>query len=97
MCLAIPGRVVAIDGSDPMARVAVVEYSGVRRRAQLLYLPDATVGEFVIVQAGFAIRRMSEAEAREALEIAGASPAPPAKSSDLGPPGNVGTAPTVTS
>lgn len=69
MCLAIPGRIVAIT-PEPAAPVAEVDYEGVRRRAQLIYLPEARVGDYVLVQAGFAIRRLSEAEAREALEIA---------------------------
>lgn len=77
MCLAIPGRVVAIS-ADPVAPVAEVDYSGVRKRAQLLYLPDARVGDYVLVQAGFAIRRLTDDEAREALEILreGIPPAP---------------------
>jgi hydrogenase expression/formation protein HypC len=68
MCLAVPGLVVAIE-DDPTAPVAVVDYDGLRRRAQLLYLPDVRVGDYVLVQAGFAIRRLGEAEARESLEL----------------------------
>ena len=68
MCLAIPGRIVAIS-ADPVAPIAEVDYDGVRRRAQLLYLPDARVGDYILVQAGFAIRRLTEEEAREALEL----------------------------
>jgi hydrogenase expression/formation protein HypC len=70
MCLAIPGRIVAIQ-PDPVSPVAEVDYDGLRRRAQLLYLPDARVGDYVLVQAGFAIRRLSDAEAHEALELVG--------------------------
>jgi len=69
MCLAIPGRIVAIT-ADPVAPVAEVDYDGLRRHAQLLYLPDARVGEYVLVQAGFAVRRLSDDEAREALSLA---------------------------
>ena len=68
MCLAIPGRIVAIT-PDPASPVAEVDYDGVRRRAQLIYLPEARVGDYILVQAGFAVRRLSEAEAREALEL----------------------------
>ena len=67
MCLTIPGRIDRIDGDDPLTRTAVVEYDGaVRRTVQLLYLPEARVGDFVVVHAGFATGRVSEAEAREA-------------------------------
>jgi hydrogenase expression/formation protein HypC len=69
MCLAIPGRIVAIEG-DPASPVAEVDYEGLRRKAQLVYLPDARVGDYILVQAGFAIRRLPEAEALEALELA---------------------------
>jgi hydrogenase expression/formation protein HypC len=68
MCLTVPGRIVAIT-ADPVAPVAEVDYDGVRRQAQLLYLPDARVGEYVLVQAGFAIRRLSDDEAHEALAL----------------------------
>jgi len=77
MCLAIPGRIVAI-APDPVAPVAEVDYDGLRRRAVLLYLPDARVGDYVLVQAGFAIRRLSDDEAREALALLEA--VPPAES-----------------
>lgn len=68
MCLAIPGRLVAIhdEGGVP---VAEIEYGASRRRAQLVYLPEAQVGDWVLVQAGFVYRRLSEAEAREALGL----------------------------
>jgi len=69
MCLAIPGRIVAIS-PDPASPVAEIDYDGIRRRAQLIYLPEARVGDYVLVQAGFALRRLGEEEAREALELA---------------------------
>lgn len=70
MCLAIPGRIVAISATDPSFPVATVEYEGLTKQAQLLYVPDARVGDYVIVQAGFAIRTIAEGEAREALRSA---------------------------
>ncbi|HTT16195.1 MAG TPA: HypC/HybG/HupF family hydrogenase formation chaperone [Thermoplasmata archaeon] len=69
MCLAIPGRVIAVREEDGAA-VADVEYGGVRRRALLLYLPETRVGDWVVVQAGFAIRRLTAEEAHAALEVA---------------------------
>lgn len=76
MCLAVPGRIVAVE-ADPVAPVAEVDYDGQRRRAQLLYLPEARVGDWVLVQAGFVIRRLSDAEAREALGLLAGLPAVP--------------------
>ncbi len=69
MCLAIPGRIRAIDRSVPDAPVAEVDYGFVVRRANLAYLPDARLGEFVLVHAGFVTDRIAEAEAREAIEM----------------------------
>jgi hydrogenase expression/formation protein HypC len=67
MCLAVPGRVVAIDGEDelPMARI---DFGGVIREACLAYVPEARVGDYVLVHVGFAIAIVDEAEAREALD-----------------------------
>lgn len=68
MCLTIPGRIVSVAGETPEGRTARVDFGGTVRTANLMYAPEADVGDFVIVQAGFATRRLSEAEAREALE-----------------------------
>ena len=68
MCLTVPGRVVSISDETPEARTARVDFGGTVRTANLAFTPEAEVGDFVIVQAGFATRRLGEAEAREALE-----------------------------
>lgn len=70
MCLATPGRILEISGLDPEFRVARVEFVSGTRPAQLVYLPDARVGDYVIVQAGFAIRKLSAREAEESLRTA---------------------------
>ena len=67
MCLTIPGRIASIRDEGPGARIAVIDYGSQQRSANLLYLPEVAVGDFVVVQAGFAIARLSEAEAQEAL------------------------------
>ncbi len=67
MCLAIPGRIARIAVSRSGERSAEVEYPGETRTASLLYLPDANVGDFVLVQAGFGIRRLTAAQAEESL------------------------------
>lgn len=70
MCLAIPGRIVAIEESEADGRVARVDYGIAVKSAKLLFLPEARVGDYVIVQAGFASTLLEEAEALEALEYA---------------------------
>lgn len=64
MCLAFPAKVVSVEGN-----LATVEHSGVRRRASLMLLPEAKVGDFVLVHAGFAMQVVDarEVELREAL------------------------------
>jgi hydrogenase expression/formation protein HypC len=70
MCLAIPGRILSVEASDPDQSVARVDFEGQVKTVSLLYVPDAGVGDYVIVQSGFAIRRMDKAEALEALALA---------------------------
>jgi len=65
MCLAVPGQVVAVEGSQ-----ANVDFGGVLRKVNVS-LVDAQVGEWVVVHAGFAIEKMDEEEARETLKIWG--------------------------
>jgi hydrogenase expression/formation protein HypC len=67
MCLAVPGKVVEIVG-DGELRMARVDFAGVVRQACLAYLPEATVGDYVLVHVGFAISRIDEQAARETLE-----------------------------
>ncbi|MFA5909202.1 MAG: HypC/HybG/HupF family hydrogenase formation chaperone [Vicinamibacterales bacterium] len=65
MCLAIPGRILTIDGADPVLRSGRVDFAGVVKRVNLSYVPDAAVGDFVLVHVGFAISTVDEAEARQ--------------------------------
>ena len=64
MCLAIPMRIVEIDGAS-----ARVEVEGVRRSARLDLLPDAAVGDYVLIHAGLAITKVDEEEAAETLSL----------------------------
>lgn len=64
MCLAIPGRVVSIEG-----RTARVEFGGVARDLATDLLPDLAAGEWVLAHAGFAIQRMDAEEASETLRL----------------------------
>ncbi len=66
MCLAIPGKILEIrtENDQPMA---VVDYAGARNQACLAYTPEAEVGNFVLVHAGFALQILNEDEARASL------------------------------
>lgn len=59
MCLAFPAKVIEINES-----LATVEKSGVRRSASLMLLPDAKVGDYVLIHAGFAMQIIDEEEVR---------------------------------
>ena len=67
MCLTIPGKLAEVDASDPAIPVGIIDYGGLRRRVNLLYLPEARAGDYVIVHAGFAVSRLDAREAEEAL------------------------------
>ncbi|MFG3125676.1 HypC/HybG/HupF family hydrogenase formation chaperone [Streptomyces sp. NPDC048201] len=68
MCLAVPGKVVAIDdGADPLT--GLIDFGGVQKQACLEYLPDVKVGEYVIVHVGFALQKLDEESARASLEL----------------------------
>jgi len=68
MCLALPGKIENIEGEDPLERTAKVCFGGVKKEVYLAYVPEAQVGDYVIVHAGFAISRLDEEEARQTLE-----------------------------
>lgn len=70
MCLTIPGEVRRIDGSNPALRTAEVDFDGVQRTVRLVYLPEAQVGDFVMVHAGFATRSVRAEDAKEAWRVA---------------------------
>lgn len=62
MCLGIPGRVLSVVEGD--LRSGRVAFGGIVKEVCLAYVPEAGVGDYVIVHAGFAISRVDEAEAR---------------------------------
>jgi hydrogenase expression/formation protein HypC len=67
MCLAVPGRVLSVEGYDPLARSARVDFSGVVRAVNLAFVPEARAGDYVLVHVGVAIARIDEAEAQRLL------------------------------
>lgn len=63
MCLAVPGRILNVDGEDPAFRSGNVDFCGVRKTVNLTFTPEARPGDFVLVHVGFAISRIDEEEA----------------------------------
>lgn len=66
MCLAVPGRIVSVAERDDTL-MAQVAFGAVVKDVCLAYIPDAAVGEYVIVHVGFAIQRLDESSAQETL------------------------------
>ena len=64
MCLAIPSKITHIENE-----MATIDVDGVRRSASLMLLEDSAVGDYVIVHAGFAIRKLDEASAMETIRL----------------------------
>jgi hydrogenase expression/formation protein HypC len=90
MCLAIPGRIASLTGEDPLTRTAKIDFGGVLKEASLAYVPEAHVGDYVIVHAGFALSLVDEAEAQKVFEylkeIQRLNEAEPAALSGASPP-----------
>jgi hydrogenase expression/formation protein HypC len=68
MCLAVPGRILEIEGDDPVLRTGKVDFAGIVKQVSLAFVPEARVGEFVLVHVGFAIEVLDEAEANQVFE-----------------------------
>src|SRR6185436_8421406 len=66
MCLAVPGRILRIEDRDgtPMS---IVDFGGIQKDVCLQYIPDAEVGQYVVVHVGFAIQRLDEESAIRTL------------------------------
>jgi hydrogenase expression/formation protein HypC len=67
MCLAVPGKLLSIEGDDPLMRQGRVAFAGIVKPANLAYVPEAKPGDYVLVHAGFAITVLDEAEAIKTL------------------------------
>jgi hydrogenase expression/formation protein HypC len=69
MCLAVPGQIDSISGEDPLMRMGKVNFGGVLKEVSLAYVPEAEIGDFVIVHVGFAISRVDREEAEKVFEL----------------------------
>ena len=68
MCLAVPGKVAEILGEAEL-RMARVDFGGVVRQVALVYTPEVSLGDYVLVHAGFALHKVDEESARETLAL----------------------------
>lgn len=69
MCLAIPGKVTSIESKyDGLARVAKVSFGGIMKEASLEMVPQAKVGDYILVHVGVAISIVDEKEANQTFK-----------------------------
>jgi hydrogenase expression/formation protein HypC len=68
MCLAVPGKIVSIEGEDSILRSGRVDFSGIVKQVNLAYVPEAKIGDYVLVHVGFAINIIDEEEAQKVFE-----------------------------
>jgi hydrogenase expression/formation protein HypC len=69
MCLAMPGKIVEIEGKDSLGPRAKVDFGGVLKEVSLACLTDVKVGDYVIVHVGIALSKLDEEEAARTLEL----------------------------
>ncbi len=68
MCLAIPGQIVSIDEANGL-RSGRIQFGGIVRQASLDFVPEAQVGDYVMVHVGYAISRVDAAEAERTYQL----------------------------
>ena len=69
MCLAIPGKVISIDNSNPELRMARVNFSGVIKEVCVQWVPEVKIGDYVLAHVGMALNIIDEEEAMETLRL----------------------------
>lgn len=67
MCLAVPGKLISVEGED-LNRTGRVSFGGVVKEVSLAYVPEAQVGDYVIVHVGFALSTVDETEAQRVFD-----------------------------
>ena len=68
MCLAVPGKILEIMDEEPLTRRGRVDFGGILKEVNLALVPEANVGDYVMVHVGIAISVVDEAEAQQVFE-----------------------------
>ena len=69
MCLGVPGKILSLEPNAIGMMMGKVSFGGVAKEVCLAYVPEAQMGDYVIVHAGFALNTMNEEEANEVFEL----------------------------
>lgn len=86
MCLGIPGRLVSWLDRDPLLARGLIEFDGIRRECHLACVPEAEIGDYVVVHAGIGISLVNVAEAEKLLrelQSSGEGTSPPTAGGEL--------------
>jgi hydrogenase expression/formation protein HypC len=67
MCLAVPGKILSMSGDDPLNIIGKVSFGGVVKEVNLAYVPEAKIGDYVVVHVGFALNIVDEEAALQTL------------------------------
>ena len=68
MCLAVPGKILSLAGEDELTRTGRVSFEGLVKEVSLACVPEAQVGDYVLVHVGLALSVLDETEARRVFE-----------------------------
>jgi hydrogenase expression/formation protein HypC len=68
MCLAVPAKILSASGDDPIMRLGRVDFGGIVKEINLAYVPEARIGDYVLVHVGFAITVIDAGEAARVFE-----------------------------
>lgn len=68
MCLAVPGKILDIEGEDPLTRTGRVSFGGVVKEINFAFTPEAKTGDYVMVHVGFALSTVDEEEAMQVFD-----------------------------
>lgn len=67
MCLAVPGKIISINGDDPLTKTGRVSFGGVIKEVSLAYVPEAQIDDYVVVHVGFALSIVDREAAEQTL------------------------------
>ena len=68
MCLAIPGKLLSIEGEEILERTGKVDFGGIVKEVSLACVPDAEIGQYLLVHVGLALSVIDEEEAQQVFE-----------------------------
>jgi len=76
MCLAVPGKLISLTDTRPLIRTGQVSFGGVVKEINMAFVPEATVGDYVLVHAGIAIGIIDQEKARNIFDYIAQYPPP---------------------